>query len=299
MPVTTYMNVGGRCIGEETDGVVSYYITEALGSVTHVVDESFAVVKTMRYKPYGEVLSRSGTMRDTVMQWVGSYGYRATSFPASSHYVRARHFSTLTGAWTTADPLFPDERAYGYVGGMPTWAADPSGLATSCQGGKPNPCSKLPKDPVSICIALACSLLGGVEVGKAIGGAGKGIPKGIPELIDHVKGIWGKPLTDIEGCCTDASKSSRVTDIGIIITIGRGRPSGKIKPPPPADIIKSICVALGSTKYRPEKCGLEGVGQEEGNKYSTCAACCEKNNRNDSRGESICKNLCIKWFPGD
>jgi RHS repeat-associated protein len=121
------MNVGGRCIGEETDGVVSYYITDALGSVTHLVDESFAVVKTMRYKPYGEILSRSGTMRDSVMQWVGSYGYRATSFPASSHYVRARHFSTLTGSWITADPLFPDERAYGYVNGMVSQVIDPSG----------------------------------------------------------------------------------------------------------------------------------------------------------------------------
>jgi hypothetical protein len=82
------MNVNGMCIGEETDGVVSYYGTDALGSVTHVLDASFTVMKTMRYKPYGEVLARSGTTRDSVMQWVGSYGYRATSFPASSHYVR-------------------------------------------------------------------------------------------------------------------------------------------------------------------------------------------------------------------
>ena len=34
-----------------------------------------------------------------------------------SHYVRARHYSYVTGAWSTVDPLWPDESGYGYVEG--------------------------------------------------------------------------------------------------------------------------------------------------------------------------------------
>lgn len=114
-------------ISEVTDGVILDYIPDALGSIHSVIDQDANVVKTMRYKPYGEVLSRSGTVADRHYQWVGSYGYRATFAPSSSHYVRARHYSATAGSWTTVDPLWPDESAYGYVGGHATIATDPSG----------------------------------------------------------------------------------------------------------------------------------------------------------------------------
>ena len=44
-----------------------------------------------------------------------------------SHYVRARHYSNVTGGWSTVDPLWPDESAYGYVSGRPTRWIDPTG----------------------------------------------------------------------------------------------------------------------------------------------------------------------------
>ena len=127
MPVTSYISVGGRMISEVTDGVILDYVPDALGSIHSVIDQDANVVKTMRYKPYGEVLSRSGTVADRHYQWVGSYGYRATFAPSSSHYVRARHYSATTGSWTTVDPLWPDESAYGYVGVRVTRSTDPSG----------------------------------------------------------------------------------------------------------------------------------------------------------------------------
>ena len=127
MPVTSYISVGGRMISEVTDGVILDYVPDALGSVHTVVDQSAVVVKSMRYKPYGEVLSRSGTVADRHYQWVGSYGYRATFAPSSSHYVRARHYNATSGSWTTVDPLWPDESAYGYVYGRATGGIDPTG----------------------------------------------------------------------------------------------------------------------------------------------------------------------------
>jgi hypothetical protein len=62
--------------------------------------------------------------------------------------VRARHYSYLTGNWSTVDPLWPDESAYGYVGGFSTRRVDPSGYRPrtdrrcecyECFGTKPMP----------------------------------------------------------------------------------------------------------------------------------------------------------------
>jgi RHS repeat-associated protein len=122
-------------ISEITDGVILDYVPDALGSIHSVIDQDANVVKTMRYKPYGEVLSRSGTVADRHYQWVGSYGYRATFAPSSSHYVKARHYSATAGSWTTVDPLWPDEKAYGYAGGRATTMIDPSGQQVGSPGG--------------------------------------------------------------------------------------------------------------------------------------------------------------------
>ena len=147
MPVTSYISVGGRMISEITDGVILDYVPDALGSIHSVIDQDANVVKTMRYKPYGEVLSRSGTVADRHYQWVGSYGYRATFAPSSSHYVRARHYSATAGSWTTVDPLWPQESAYGYVRGRASSDLDFFGLQGSI-GVLPT-CSCSPKPRIT------------------------------------------------------------------------------------------------------------------------------------------------------
>jgi len=134
MPITNYISVNGRMLSEVTDGVILDYVPDALGSIHSVVDQTATVVKTMRYKPYGEVLSRSGSISDRMYQWVGTYGYRATFNYASSHYVRARHYSQTPGAWTTVDPLWPDESGYGYCDGSPRTKIDPQGLGPGGPG---------------------------------------------------------------------------------------------------------------------------------------------------------------------
>jgi RHS repeat-associated protein len=125
-------------ISEVTDGVILDYVPDALGSIHSVIDQDANVVKTMRYKPYGEVLSRSGTIADRHYQWVGSYGYRATFAPSSSHYVRARHYSATAGSWTTVDPLVPRQPAFGYVGGRASRFTDSTGLKITVEPGCAN-----------------------------------------------------------------------------------------------------------------------------------------------------------------
>ena len=52
------------------------YLTDALGSVTATVDQSGTVQNTYRYKPYGDLLAKTGTGNDPKFLWVGSQGYR-------------------------------------------------------------------------------------------------------------------------------------------------------------------------------------------------------------------------------
>ena len=131
MPVTNYYTIDGEIIGEKTTGGSRVdYLTDALGSVTVTVDQSAQVVNAYRYKPYGTQLSKTGVAADPAFQWVGTRGYRQTGRQYSETYVRARHYSSALGAWTTQDPIRSRGgwNYYGYVQQSPTVWTDPSGL---------------------------------------------------------------------------------------------------------------------------------------------------------------------------
>ena len=130
MPVTNYYNVGGQIVGEKPSGGNRRdYLTDALGSVVGTVTSTGAVENTYRYKPYGGLLARTGVASDPSFLWVGSQGYRQTGKKYSDVYVRARHYSSDVGRWTTRDPIGYDDgwNQYGYVHGNPILLGDPSG----------------------------------------------------------------------------------------------------------------------------------------------------------------------------
>ena len=60
MAVTKYLTVDGMILGEVTNGVMRNYGTDALGSVVATYIGG-AQENTYRYKPYGELLAKSGT----------------------------------------------------------------------------------------------------------------------------------------------------------------------------------------------------------------------------------------------
>ena len=128
MPTKTYYSVAGEIIAEETGGVRTDYITDALGSIVGTVDSSQAVVNTYRYKPYGSLLAKTGTGPDPRLLWTGTTGSRTTNLNRADQYNQARHLGVKEGSWTTTDPLWPEELAYGYVKGNPTNRIDPDGL---------------------------------------------------------------------------------------------------------------------------------------------------------------------------
>ena len=127
MPVTNYYTVDGEIIGEATGGVRADYMVDALGSVTGTVDQSAQVLNTYRYKPYGALLAKTGAGADPKRQWVGSLGYRATGRRQSESYVRARHYGTSSGLWTSHDRWWPRLPALGYGLGNPCVFVDPTG----------------------------------------------------------------------------------------------------------------------------------------------------------------------------
>jgi RHS repeat-associated protein len=129
MPVTSYYSVGGELLGEETAGARRDYLTDALGSVTALVDSTAAVLNTYRYKPYGSQLSKTGTASDPLFTWVGSQGYRQTGKSYSDVYVRARHYDNATGRWTTQDPFRYEDgwNPFAYAQNSAVLVTDPSG----------------------------------------------------------------------------------------------------------------------------------------------------------------------------
>jgi hypothetical protein len=110
-------------------------LTDHLGSVTAIMDGSQIRTFDTRYSAYGQNLWSTGT--GCGFGWVGSYGYRETGTFFNSYYVRARHYSYLTGGWSTVDPLWPDESAYGYQGGGADKLRDVQG-AGPCSNLKPH-----------------------------------------------------------------------------------------------------------------------------------------------------------------
>ena len=127
MAVTNYYTVNGEIIAEHTAGQSRLdYVTDGIGSVIATVDQTLTVKSTARYKPYGAVLSETGTQ--PMYGWVGAPGYRRTSLPHTDIYVRARHLTSVEARWTSSDRLWPRESAYGYGRSNPVTVTDPSGL---------------------------------------------------------------------------------------------------------------------------------------------------------------------------
>ena len=129
MPLNTYITANGRIRrrittngGAVTDDVA--VVTNALGSVVATYKDGW-LTADRSYDPYGETRAEWNDVGR--FGWVGGLGYRETRREWVSHYVRARHYGFTMGMWTSVDPLWPTEAAFGYVAN-PLVATDGSGL---------------------------------------------------------------------------------------------------------------------------------------------------------------------------
>ena len=121
-----FYTVDGQMVGYEEGGVRKDFLTDHLGSIIAIMDENEVRVFDTRYSAYGRNRWITGT--GCGFGWVGSFGYRETGLFHMSHYVRARHYSYITGGWSTVDPLWPRQPGYIYVKGHASTDIDPIGL---------------------------------------------------------------------------------------------------------------------------------------------------------------------------
>lgn len=113
------------------DGTTHWFFDDQLGSTRGLTDSAGVLVATRSYDPYGQVVASSGTAA-THFGFTGGYTDDETGFV----FLRARYYDPATGQFLSRDPLVGTTRsAYGYVGGSPLNATDPSGMDGSGVAG--------------------------------------------------------------------------------------------------------------------------------------------------------------------
>ena len=122
---TTDYLATGKVLAESVNGTLSYLATSYQGSVVEALDSTGAVGVTASqlYVPYGGIRYASGTLPT-------DEGYTGQRRDASTglDYYGARYYDPTVGQFTSADTLLAGGlNRYGYVGGNPTTATDPSG----------------------------------------------------------------------------------------------------------------------------------------------------------------------------
>ncbi len=104
--------------------MLSYTLSDGLGSVSEAVNPSGAVTASQLYAPYGNVRFQSGTLPTDR----GFTGQRADAATSGLDYDNARYYDPVAGQFTSADTtLAGGFNRYGYVAGNPETWVDPSG----------------------------------------------------------------------------------------------------------------------------------------------------------------------------
>jgi RHS repeat-associated protein len=116
------------------NGVLSYLVSDELGSISEALDTSGNVQASQLFGPYGQVRYSSGTMP-------GSYGFTGQHTDSSTglDYFNARYYDPAAGTFTSADTVLAGLNRYGYVAGNPETLTDPSGHRPADPPPAPDP----------------------------------------------------------------------------------------------------------------------------------------------------------------
>ena len=112
---------------DDTDSNVTWLLTDHLGSIRDLVDNSGTVVNHLTYDSYGNVVSETDASVDSRYRFTG----REWDEEIELHYYRARYYDGQTGRFISVDPIgFESEtyNLYGYVDNNPINTKDPFGL---------------------------------------------------------------------------------------------------------------------------------------------------------------------------
>ncbi len=126
---TDYLYAAGKLVAEAVTSsgttTLTYLVTNAQGTPLEALDGSGNVSASRLYTPYGG-------NRYTSDAFLTNYGYTGQRNDATSglDYYGARYYDPAIAQFTSADTVLDGLSRYGYVGGNPTSATDPSGHQT-------------------------------------------------------------------------------------------------------------------------------------------------------------------------
>ncbi|MEU0355804.1 RHS repeat-associated core domain-containing protein [Streptomyces cyaneofuscatus] len=114
---------GGTLNSMTRGGKNHYYLTDALGSVVALADESGTKVNTYSYSPRG--VQRAATSEQAPQPYRFAGGYQD---PTGLYHFAARYYDPNIGRFTTPDPSGQEKNPYLYAEGDPVNRIDPTGL---------------------------------------------------------------------------------------------------------------------------------------------------------------------------
>ena len=172
--VTAYY--GGLALS--VNGTLSFLVSDGLGTATEALTTSGQVSASRLYTPYGSSRYASGTFPTDQ----GFTGYRNDT-ATGLDYANARYYDPAAGQFGSADPSGGSGlNGFGYVGGNPETATDPSGLLpTDCFDGGDVSAACVPQAPSAPASPGGDGSAGsdGGEAGS--GGDGSGGTPGTPD----------------------------------------------------------------------------------------------------------------------
>ncbi|MER7487623.1 RHS repeat-associated core domain-containing protein [Streptomyces sp. NPDC126497] len=122
---------GGTLNSMTTGGKSYYYLTDAIGSVVALADETGTKVNTYAYSPRG--VERSTTTEKVPQPYRFAGGYQD---PTGLYHFSARYYDPNIGRFTSPDPSGQEKNPYLYAEGDPVNRIDPQGLLSFDIGGE-------------------------------------------------------------------------------------------------------------------------------------------------------------------
>lgn len=114
---------GGTLNSMTRGGKAYYYLSDALGSVVALADESGAKANSYSYSPRG--VSRTASSEQVPQPYKFTGGYQD---PTGLYHYAARYYEPNIGRFTQRDPSGQEQNPYLYAEGDPVNRIDPSGL---------------------------------------------------------------------------------------------------------------------------------------------------------------------------
>ena len=114
----------------DASGHVSWYLTDHLGSVRLITDNSAAVIDQIDYDAWGNITNETNAANGDRYKYASGQYDAVLGMTLYAHNSTGRWYMASNGNWLNADPtgLAAGPNPYDYVGNNPTDSIDPSGL---------------------------------------------------------------------------------------------------------------------------------------------------------------------------